>query len=203
MNNFPVDFRRRPPVIQQEAIVLPEGDLRAVLMRACAQRGVFGPQRVYWVNKMMEVFENAEVETVRDFLEGYWSVNSRLRCYGCGDITPSTIKLLLRLCCDALFAAGERAGRAEAMQAVRASLPAGSGSGSASASVASLESGEVASDDGRVIAEVEGDPDWYPERDRERHMVGPFAVLDESEDDTVVADREVRINIARRNNQRP
>ena len=136
--------RHYPNGIPQEAIVLPEDDLRDVLMRACAERGVLCSERFYWVTRMMDLLECAEVETVRDFLEGTWSVDSRLRSFGYGHITPSTIKMLNRLCCDALFAAGERAGRAEAMRAVRDTVSSRSVDAASleSDGVASLESGE-------------------------------------------------------------
>ena len=67
---------------------------------------------------MMEQLYEVGVETVRDFLEENWTVNSRLSTSGYGSVSPSAIKMLNRLCCDSLFDAGMRAGRAEAFHAI-------------------------------------------------------------------------------------
>ena len=120
-------------------------------------------------------------------------MNSRLRSFGYGHITPSTIKMLNRLCCDALFAAGKRAGRAEAMRAVRDTVS------SHSVDAASLESNEVASLESGEVVEYNGhsndggDPDWYPEQNRVMAWRCPFNILAESEDESLVTTRAVNV----------
>lgn len=185
--------------LTDEVFVLPEGDLREVLMRACAERGVFCFEREHWVEEMMNLLQAADVETPRDFLEGQWCINARFATYGYGEITSSAIKMITRLCCDSLFEAGERAGRAAAMHAVRNSAmtnslsPAAEEVVAAGDDMASLESGEVAFVDGRVdngggrmIDDDNGrmvDGAWEPSYARIQTMRGPFTVLDTSDDD--------------------
>jgi hypothetical protein len=168
-----------------EDVVLPEGDLREVLRRGCAERGVLSVERDLWTDRMMEQLYEVGVETVRDFLEGNWTVNSRLATYGYGAVAPSAIKMLNRLCCDSLFDAGMRAGRAEAFHAISSGDVANSDGGSEDSDV--MVADDVA---GEVIKEEEVAA-WRPEEARDRGMRGPFEVLDESDGDSVVAAREL------------
>ena len=85
-----------------DVVQLPPGKLHKVLTRADAVRGPPGPGGAAWVNRMMYELKDVGVETARDFIEDSWNLNDSLTKREYGRLFPSTIKILCRLCCDAV-----------------------------------------------------------------------------------------------------
>jgi hypothetical protein len=106
------------PEIEQ----LPEGSLFEVLLRGASEQGSSGSEAGQWTRRMMDELWHVQIETARDFIESSWTLNTKLALQEYDEVDPLMIQILCRLCCDAVYNGGVRAGQIAALHAARGTV---------------------------------------------------------------------------------